>query len=48
MAWAVAKAGAPQEETSFLKAWRLSRDCVVTPAGRTHARNPLPQLSFAP
>ena len=50
MAGAVAEAGAAEEAATILNAARavLSRDCDDTSAGRTHARNPLPQLGFAP
>jgi hypothetical protein len=48
MAGVIAEAGPLQEAAGALNTagWR-SRDCDCLFAGRTHARNPLPELGFA-
>jgi hypothetical protein len=47
MARIIAEAGAAEEAAAILNTarWR-SRDCDCLFAGRTHARNPLPELGF--
>ncbi len=47
MAGIIAEARPPQEAAAILNtAPRRSRDCDCLFAGRTHARNPLPELGF--
>ena len=43
MARIIAEARAPQEAAAILN---TARDCDCFFAGRTHARNPLPELGF--